>query len=203
MAKRAKTSAKIFSLIGAIVILTISAVGYFVSRSTLPDIHSVRGQIEHLQTLTTSQYEYRDVVFFDEQTRLLGIPAGNREMLFAIRIEVIAGLDLSRSVTVEPGRDRREVFVTLPPPEIIRVVAREDSIDQYFVRPGFRGIDWLDVSDRIEEAKDRNRTDAIDRGILDRARSHGEFVIRGLLQAAGFETVHIRFRSSPGEGLQG
>ncbi len=190
-------------LVATILISAIVFVIFAVNRSSTPDIQSVRQQIEHLQVLTTSQYEYRDVIFFDEQARLLGIPAGSKEMLFAIRIEVIAGFDFSRSVSVERGNDNREVFVTLPAPEVVRVVAREDSIDQYFVRPGFRGIDWLDVSDLIGQAKERNRQDAVDRGILDRARSHGDFVIRSLLKAAGFESIHIRFQTTLEEGLRG
>lgn len=193
------------AVITVFLIVAVVLVGrYTVFSVPPPDLNSARNRVENLSTLTTSRYEYRDVIFFGEETRLLGIPTGNREMLFAIRIDVIAGLHLTDAVSVEVGGRRdRELFVTLPAPEVIRVEAREETIDQYFARTGLRGVDWLDVSEEVERAKERDRRDALERGILDKARLQGEFLVRELLLAAGYEVVHIRFKPPRPEGLQG
>ncbi len=201
MGKRLVPAIFIFLLLFAVTTMFFSFPSLF---RPSPDPDTVRGNIQELQTLATTRYEYREVVYFDQQTRLLGIPAGTKEMLFSVRIDVIAGLDLDESVTVEPGnRRKREVFVTLPAPRILRVTAQEDTIDQYFVHSGLGTIDWLYVTDLLEAAKEKNRDDAVSRGILDRARSHGEVVLRGLLTAAGYETIHIRFRSAGRDELRG
>ncbi|MDA3950492.1 MAG: DUF4230 domain-containing protein [Spirochaeta sp.] len=167
----------------------------------------VRARVQELQTLVTGEYEYRDVVYFDEETRVLGIRTGTQEMLFAVQIIVTAGIELGTELTVQTGGRRgREIFITVPEPQVLRVSAIESSIDQYFIREGFRGIDWLDVADEIEAAKTRNQTDAVERGLLDRSRVHAEFVLRNLLYAAGYDTVHVRFRPAArpgGGGLRG
>ena len=161
----------------------------------------VRARVQELQTLVTGEYEYRDVVYFDEETRLLGIRTGSQEMLFAVRITVTAGIKLGTDLAVQTGGRRgREIFITVPEPQIIRVSANESSIDQYFVREGLRGIDWLDVADEIEAAKTRNQADAVERGLLDRSRVQAEFVLRNLLTTAGYETVHVRFRPASNAG---
>ena len=188
-------------IIAGTIILTIfliAVIGVVGSRWINPppdEAEVVRARVQELQTLVTGEYEYRDVVYFDEETRLLGIRTGTQEMLFAVRITVTAGIELGTDLAVQTGGRRgREIFITVPEPQVIRVSANESSIDQYFVREGFRGIDWLDVADEIEAAKARNQADAVERGLLDRSRVQAEFVLRNLLSAAGYETVHVRFR---------
>lgn len=190
-----------------VILLSLTAVVIGLRRINPPPdaAEVVRARVQELQTLVTGEYEYRDVVYFDEETRVLGIRTGTQEMLFAVRITVTAGVQLGTELAVETGGRRgREIFITVPEPQVLRVSAIESSIDQYFVREGFRGIDWLDVADEIETAKARNRADAVDRGLLDRSRVHAEFVLRNLLYAAGYDTVHVRFRpasrSVPGTG---
>ncbi|MFO8042397.1 MAG: DUF4230 domain-containing protein [Alkalispirochaeta sp.] len=160
-------------------------------------------QVKHLQTLVTTRYRYRDVVFFDRRTRVLGIPAGQQEVLFSVEMEVTAGIDLSEGVEITPDRDnRRGVYVTLPSPAVLRVVTDEASIRQYLVLERFGRLDWLDISEEIQRAKDRNRQDAVERGILSRAELHTRTVIDNLLRNVGYETVEVRFRPA-GRELHG
>ena len=110
-----------------------------------------------------------------KRPRLLGMPTGRRRIVFAIEISVVAGVEISDQIAVERGRGRdRRVFVTVPAPEILRIDAREETIEQYFVREGLRGIDWVDVSGEVEAAKERNRADAVEpRYSLRRGKSSG------------------------------
>jgi len=163
-------------------------------------LEAAQARIQQVQTLITTRYRYRDVVFFDRRTRVLGIPAGQQEVLFSVEMEVTAGIDLSHGVDLDIDReDRRRIFVTLPPPQIVRVVTDEESIRQYLVLERFGRLNWLDVSTEVQAAKDRNREDAIDRGILSRAESQARTVIESLLRTVGYETVQVRFRPASGE----
>lgn len=163
-------------------------------------LEAARAHVQRVQTLVTTRYRYRDVVFFDHRTRVLGIPAGQQEILFSVEMEVTAGIDLSHGVEITPDReDRRRVFVTLPAPEVLRVVTDESSIRQYLVLERFGRLDWLDISEEIQVAKTRNRRDAVDRGILSRAQAHTRAVVGNLLRAVGYDSVEIRFRPAAEE----
>lgn len=163
-------------------------------------LEAAQTTIQQVQTLVTTRYRYRDVVFFDRRTRVLGIPAGQQEILFSVEIEVTAGVDLAQGVDLDIDQDdRRRIFVTLPSPHIVRVVTDEESIRQYLVRERFGRLNWLDVSTEVHAAKERNREDAIERGILSRAESQARAVIGSLLRTVGYEAVEIRFRPPPGE----
>lgn len=163
-------------------------------------LDAAQTRIQQVQTLITTRYRYRDVVFFDRRTRVLGIPAGQQEVLFSVEMEVTAGIDLSHGVDLDIDRDdRRRIFVTLPPPQIVRVVTDEESIRQYLVLERFGRLNWLDVSTEVQAAKDRNRQDAIDRGILSRAERQARTVIGSLLRTVGYETIRVRFRPASGE----
>ncbi|MFW5693522.1 MAG: DUF4230 domain-containing protein [Alkalispirochaeta sp.] len=158
-------------------------------------LQAAQERVQHVQTLVTTRYRYRDVVFFDRRTHVLGIPAGQQEVLFSIQMEVAAGVDLSQGFDLTLDRDdRRSVFVTLPAPEVLRVVTDEESIQQYVILERFGRLNWLDVSTEIQAAKERNRDDAIERGILGRAEMHTRTVIGNLLRTVGYESVEIRFR---------
>ncbi len=167
------------------------------------DVHSaseIAERIRNLQTITTTEYRYRDVIYFGEESRFLGIPAGSRRILFSVSISILAGVDLARGVDVQLDETTGErVFVTLPAPEVIRVDAEERSITQYFVQERLGRIDWVEVSDEVEAAKERNRRDAIDRGMLHQAERQARAVVTRLLHAGGFSDVQIRFRPAERE----
>jgi hypothetical protein len=160
-------------------------------------------RILNLRTIAATEYRYRDVIYFGEESRFLGILAGSRRILFSVTISVTAGVDMNHGVDVQFDPDnRRTVYVTLPSPEVIRVDAEERSISQYFVQDRLGRIDWLSVSDEVEAAKERNRRDAVERGILSQAEVQARAAVERLLQAGGFSAVHVRFRPAS-EGITG
>lgn len=166
-------------------------------------VAETRARIERLQSLVTTRYRYRDIVFFERETRILGIPSGSQEMLFAVEMEIHAGVDLARGFTVEmDAADPTRIYITLPAAEVLRVDAVERSINQYLIRERLTRIDWLDVADELDTAKDRNRRDAIERGILERAEIQSRSIITGLARAAGFRSVEIRFRPPPADDAE-
>ncbi len=171
-------------------------------RQVRPPASDVVAQITTLQNLGTTEYRYRDVIYFGEQSRFLGLPAGSREVLFALTITVTAGIDFSGGVQVQWDENRpSRAYVTLPAAGVLRVNAEERSIQQYYSRERGGRIDWIAVSDVVEEAKTRNRTDAINRGILVRAEERTRDIVTRMLRASGVDEVEIRFR--PSGGVQG
>lgn len=190
---------RVFSLFLAVLSLLLVTAGLFffltAQRDSLtPDVADIREEVSALQTLTAGEYRYRDVVYYSEETRLLGIPAGRREILFSLDIVVRGGVDLSRGFQVETDETGERLFLTVPAAEILLVDADEDSIEQYFAAERLGRIDWLDVGDELTRAKEANRADAIERGILSATEAQARSVLSDLGRAAGFETVEIRFR---------
>lgn len=182
------------------VIMTLLLLARPGQEEPLPSEGDLTARIRNLQTIATTEFRYRDVIYFGEQSRFLGIPTGSRSILFSVTISIVAGLDLNRGIEVQvAGESPRQVFVTLPAPEVIRVDAEERSLRQYFAHERFGRLDWLAVSDEVEEAKERNRVDAIERGLLVQAEEQARTVIVRLLHAAGFSSVNVRFR--PREGV--
>lgn len=176
-------------------------------RHTPPVVREVEAQISALQTLVTTEYQYRDVIYFGEHSRFLGLPAGSREILFAVTITVTAGVDLTRGVDVQiDSTTPSRVYVTLPGAAILRVNADERSIHQYFARERMGRLDWVAISDTMEEAKTRNREDAVQRGILRRSEDRTREIVTRALSGSGFRHVEIRFtpteRNTGGE-IQG
>lgn len=189
-------------LLVAVIIATLGFVFSVVMVSTYHSMSSpsvnaavVTQQIQALQHLVTREYHYRDVVYFSEVPRILGIPINPREILFHATIVVSAGVDLSQGLRVEPVRGQRNaVSVVMPTAEIIHVDMSEHSIHQHFVRDSRGRLDWVHVSQAVMEARERNRADAITRGILREAERHAEVLIRQSLSAGNITVAEVVFQ---------
>lgn len=163
--------------------------------SPAANVDVVTQQIQALQHLVTREYHYRDVVYFSEVPRILGIPINPREILFHATIVVTAGVDLSQGLRVEPVRGQRNaVSVVMPTAEIMHVDMNEHSIHQHFVRDSRGRLDWVHVSQAVMEARERNRADAITRGILREAERHAEVLIRQSLSAGDITVAEVVFQ---------
>ena len=126
-------------------------------------------------------------------------------MLFSVDIRVRAGVDLARGVIVTPDRrDPNRIYVRLPEPEILAVDADESSIEEYFIREQGGRIGLLELTDQLEEAKERIAREAVERGILDRADENARRLITGFLAMAGFtEVVFATGDETANEELRG
>ncbi|MFP4432169.1 MAG: DUF4230 domain-containing protein [Spirochaetaceae bacterium] len=161
---------------------------------------SLETKVRNLAELHTFEQTYRDVVYLGEQREFLFFRTMDRQLLFSVNIRVRAGVDLRQGVRVLPGPDRRSVYVEVPAPTILLVDADEESISQYFVRERGGTIGWLEVGAEIEAAKVQVISDAVDRGILDRAGENAREVLENVFSQAGFESVTITFgETAPGE----
>jgi hypothetical protein len=160
-------------------------------------------RISSLLELNTVEYVYRDIVYFGEQESFLGIfRTRDQQLLFAVRLRVQAGVDLSKGVEVLTDPDNPNMaLVRIPSPEVLLVDAKEGSIEQFFVRERGGSIEWDQVSAEMESVKERVKADAVEKGILNQAEENAVELIEEVLGVAGFEEVTVQVR--PPEELKG
>ena len=128
---------------------------------------------------------------------MLGIiPTRDRQFLFRVDFRVSAGVDLSRGYRLEPVPGRPGVYlIELPQPEILLVDALEDTIHQY-VNQTFGGqLRITELGDLLTLARESIIQDSIDRGILHRARTEAEVLIRSLFHSLEIGEVEFRWRT--------
>jgi len=154
------------------------------------DSVEVELQLSTLLELHTHEHIYRDVVYFGEEKSFLFLRTVDRRILFSIDIRVSAGLDLASGLRVTPDEtDRSRVYVQLPAARILNVDADETSIKQYFIREQGGSIGLFELTDQLEEVKQRVANDAIERGILDTAQQNAERIVRSFFELAGVTEV--------------
>lgn len=190
-------------VLGTLAVVVGIAVLLPISRGPTPEeiTADLESRIRPMQRISSVEYIYRHVVYASrERRRLLGIPTGSSEVLFSIDIRVTAGVDLTEGFDLSTEDDDR-LFITLPAPQILLVDADETSIDEYFAHEVFLQTSWLDIGSELEKIKEDVRTDALERGILERAGSNVTSLMTGIVDLAGYDNVYIRFR--PAEEIRG
>jgi hypothetical protein len=187
------------------ILLTLSLMGFGGCDGSrrAGDEPSLERRVSSLLELQTVEYVYRDIVYFGEQESFLGIfRTRDQQLLFAVRLRVQAGVDLTKGVEVLRDRNNPElVVVRIPSPEVLLVDAVEDSIEQFFVRERGGSIEWDQVSGEMESVKKRVKADAVEKGILNRAEENAIELIEEVLGLAGFEEITVQVR--PPEELRG
>lgn len=158
---------------------------------------SVRNQLETLLQLHSYEFLYREILYLGERQTVLGIiPTRDRQFLFRVDFRVSAGVDLSRGYELVPVSGRQGFYLLeLPQPEILLVDALEDTIYQY-VNQTFGGqLRITELGDLLTLARDSITQDSLDRGILQRARTEAEVLIRSLFHSLGIGEVEFRWRT--------
>ncbi len=191
----------LFAIATALVVLVAVGIGLNVQRSRLlraeleERTRAARLQMETLERVATAEYIYRNVIYASRDRLLLGrLPAGSTEVLFSVSIRVQAGVDLSQGYSVAVSAEKADrAFVTLPEPTVFVVDADESTIEEYFSEERLMRLNWLDLGREIELQKSVAREDAVQRGLLTRARTNAISVITELFALAGFAEVDVTF----------
>ncbi|MFP4302408.1 MAG: DUF4230 domain-containing protein [Spirochaetaceae bacterium] len=186
-----------------LVTLSLLALAGCTAQNDSPAQLPLERRISSLLELHTVEYVYRDIVYFGEQESFLGIfRTRDQQLLFAVRLRVQAGVDLSKGVEVlRDPENPRMALVRIPSPEVLLVDAEEGSIEQFLVRERGGSIEWDQVSSEMESVKERVRADALEKGILQRAEKNAVELIEEVLGVAGFEEVSVQVL--PPEELKG
>ncbi len=152
----------------------------------------IENQIRSLLEIPTVEYVYREILYFDEEARFLGIKHLDKRLLFSVDMVTRAGFDLSKGLEVH--RIFNTLKVTLPRPEILEVDADEGSIHQFFVKEWGGKISRLDYYDELNLRKEGIRDDAVRRGILNKAKENLEGMVSRLVAGFGVESVNFEYR---------
>jgi hypothetical protein len=143
---------------------------------------------------STSFHVEKVVEARDAQSRLWGLVQANDALLLVAVGDVVAGVDLSKvgdgDVQVDP--QARTARVRLPPPEVV-----SSTLDERATHVYSRSIDVLaERNEQLEGsarrlAEEQMRKEAVQAGILERARASADRTLRALLRSLGYDTVEI------------
>ena len=151
----------------------------------------VRDQLESVLELHSYEYLYREILYFGEQETVLGfIPTRDRRFLFRVDFRVSAGVDLSEGFEIDSSNSS-QIHIRLPEPEILSIDAQESSIRQYLNQSFGGELQYLEISDLLEQARESLAEDATRRGILAEAKREAEALVRTLLSGLGIQNLSI------------
>ncbi|GAB4364955.1 MAG: hypothetical protein Kow009_01710 [Spirochaetales bacterium] len=173
-------------------VLSIGLLVLLIGCSRFPSLspEEISSRIQSILELATVEYRYREIVYVGEQKSFLFIPTSSKEVLFSVEVRVQAGIDLNQPFTVEPDpRHPRKIHIHLPSSRILLVDVDEGMIRQYFLSEQGSRIHRMEYAQELEAAKQRILQDARKRGILSEADHQARILIKGILEAAGFEEV--------------
>ncbi len=147
----------------------------------------IENQVRTIMEVPLAEYVYREILYIGEEARFLGIKHMDKRLLFSVNIVVRAGFDLSNGIHIQKRSNSVEIY--LPEPEILETDVDEDSIHQFFVKEWGGKISRMDYYDELAKRKPEITSDAVKRGILERARENGEKTISRIMHSLGMETV--------------
>ncbi len=152
----------------------------------------IENQIRGILDLPTIEYIYREIIYVGHEARFLGIKHLDKRLLFAIDLVINAGIDLTKGIEIKNLIDG-SIQIILPEPEILAIDADESTIYQYFVKEWGDKVSHLDYYDEILKTKNSVKKDAIERGILLKAKENTENMILKIFSAYGFTNVSFKW----------
>lgn len=152
----------------------------------------IENQIRGILDLPTIEYIYREIIYVGHEARFLGIKHLDKRLLFAIDLVINAGIDLTKGIEIKNLIDG-SIQIILPEPEILAIDADESTIYQYFVKEWGDKVSHLDYYDEILKTKNSVKKDAIERGILFKAKENTENMILKIFSAYGFTNVSFKW----------
>ncbi len=154
----------------------------------------IENQIRGILELPTIEYIYREVIYVGQEARFLGFKHLDKRLLFSIDLIISAGIDLTKGIEIR-NITNGDIQVILPEPEVLLVDADEGSIHQFFVKEWGDKVSRLDYYDEIVKSKEDIISDAIERGILLKAKNNAEEMILKIFSVYGIENVYFQWRN--------
>jgi hypothetical protein len=157
---------------------------------------SLELSIRNILEMPTCEQIYRDIIYIGEEQKVLFIKTIDKRLLFSIDIKIQAGIKQTDEIRISLEGDRDNgktgVIVTMPKAEILLVDADEKSIEQYFIKEWGGDISRLEYYDEIKRKKEELIKEAQSGGLLDRAETNAEKLIRNFLILADVEVIEFR-----------
>ena len=158
----------------------------------------IENQIRGILELPTIEYVYREVIYVGHEAKFLGFKHIDKRLLFSIDLIISAGIDLTKGIEIR-NITNGDIQIILPEPEILLVDADEGSIHQFFVKEWGEKVSRLDYYDEIVKSKEEITSDAIERGILLKAKNNAEELVLKIFSVYGIKKVDFRWRNISAE----
>lgn len=195
-------------VISVIVIIAIIVGGgylackYYMGKMTDKTTHEVVNSVEVIKEkleataeLNTGNYLCTDVITWEDSKKFKDwkIPFTDKSFIVQYDGVVKAGIrDLTKAEVTEEGKT---IIVKLPDVEITGVEIDNDSFEKLDESNNlFNQISIEDLNEAQKDLKEKMREKALEKGVLDIARSNAEAVLSGILTVDGY-TVKIEWQA--------
>lgn len=155
--------------------------------------------VRELARLETASFHMERVIeLTNTQTRLFGLVEAEDSILLVAAADVIAGIDLGEMSSSDVRIDESgHVHITLPPPRVLmtRLDSARTFVHSRHTDVMARRIEHLETEARREAERSLERN-AIEAGILERAREQAARLIASLAHSLGYVEAEIAFRDT-------
>ena len=152
-------------------------------------------QVKAISELNTVEMYFSEIIDFKDALtiRELKIPFTEKSFIFTVKARVKAGTDLSGLREEDVVLEENKLTLRLPEPE---VTSKEIlSYQAYSEKDGlFNEVTNEDTLKALELFTEDLEKQALENGILDKARENAEKAIEDLFTALGFETVVVQWK---------
>ena len=166
----------------------------FIGVSKEERVDNIKASIEDLGELVTVEYNYTDVLTYKDSLTLMDmkIPFTDKSYIIKYNGYIKAGVDLAKAVV----KDVQETSVELDVPSaaITDSVLDEKSmviLDQK--NNIFNPLDLGDYQETLKKELNARELKAKKDGILERAQSNADKLLRKLLEGLGFNDIKINY----------
>lgn len=149
------------------------------------DMKLVLKDIQAIGELATVEYLYTDAGKFSDPKQLFGhdIPFTKKSFVMRWDGSIKAGIRYVTNITAVADEDTKVITVTLPQMEILTHTVDKNSLEVLDESSSlFNPISVDDVSNFQKESEAATEQRALDNGILEKAQTNAESLIRGLLE---------------------
>lgn len=171
-------------IIAAVIVIAMCVGGGFGLKTILTqDETATKLGFENIGELATQEADTTNVKVIDKSQNIYGIeiPFTQSKTVFSYDMVIKAGIDFSE-VKVISDEQTKKVTVTIPKVKVLDNDVQMDSLKVYDETNGlFTNITLKDTSDGIEQMKKDAEKTAIANGLLDKAETNAETLIKNML----------------------
>ena len=156
---------------------------------------TIRASMSNIGKLCTAEYNYTHVEHVDSSREINGfkIPFTTSMFIYSYDGTIMAGIDFTK-IQIDKNDTKKVITVTLPDVGIISSDVDQDSFQLYDEKNNiFNPISVTDVTDSFADLKNSEEEKAIEKGLLDKARTNAitlvENFMRGSYDVGDYEII--------------
>lgn len=160
---------------------------------------TIRDGLNDIGELATEEYYFTRVETYDSSKNIKGfkVPFTTSRFVYSYDGMVKAGIDFT-AIEVEKDDLKKTITVKLPASQILDCSIDPDTFEVYDEKNSvFNPIHISDYNDSLDEMLEAAKADAIEKGVLERADSNAELLIKNMVKSAyDVDDYYIDVRSA-------